>query len=659
MKQSAIPANSVRFGVYEFDLRSGELRKHGIRIKLQEQPCQILSILLEHRGEMVTRDELQRRLWPSDTFVDFDHSLNTAVMRLREALNDSSESPRFIETLPRRGYRFVAPIEEKSASENDSTHAQTGEASAPQSALAKNSPMLLPLSPGLPATAAKAGGRVPRPVLVSATLFLLGIVLAGGLAARYLRKPSVVAAPPDRITSLVVLPFENLSADKDQAYFADGMTDELIAHLAKIRTLRVISRTSSMEYKGTHKTLSQIARDLNVDSVVEGTVLRSGDRVRITAELVQVATDRHLWAETYESQLGDILTLQSHVASAIVNEIRVKLTPEDQVRLAATRPVSTQSYDNYLKGRYYWNKRSQEGLTKAINYFQVAIEKDPHYALAYAGLADCYSIIGSAIVGTVPAAEVAPKARVAALKSLELDNTLAEAHTSLATVRFNYDWDWKAAASGFRRAVELNPSYATAYQRNSLYLMSMGRTSESIAEMNRAHDLDPLSISMNFSLGWRLYMAREYDQAIEQLRNTIDMDPDFILPHLVLGQAYEQKKAYDLAITELRRAADLSQNSPPVLAALARTYAVSGRTTEARNLLDQLMQQSKKQYVSPFYVAIVYAGLGENDHALDWLEKAYGDHSNAIIFLKVDPQLDTLRSNPRFHELQRKLRLPD
>jgi len=659
MKQSAIPANSVRFGVYEFDLRSGELRKHGIRIKLQEQPCQILAILLEHRGEMVAREELQRRLWPSDTFVDFDHSLNTAVMRLREALNDSSENPRFIETLPRRGYRFVAPVEEKSASVTETAQTETGEASASQSAIAKNDPTLSPLSPGLPATAGKAVGRLPRQEVVLAAIFLLGLVLAGGLAVRYLRKPSVVTAPPDQITSLVVLPFENLSADKDQAYFADGMTDELIAHLAKIRSLRVISRTSSMEYKGTHKTLSQIARDLNVDAVVEGTVLRSGDRVRITAELVQVATDGHLWAESYESQLGDILTLQSHVTSAIVNEIRVKLTPEDQVRLAATRPVSTLSYENYLKGRYYWNKRSQEGLTKAINYFQIAVEKDPRYALAYAGLADCYSIIGSAIVGTVPTAEVAPKARAAALKSLELDNTLAEAHTSLATVRFNYDWDWNAAASGFRRAVELNPSYATAYQRNSLYLMSMGRASESIAEMNRAHDLDPLSISMNFSLGWRLYMAREYDQAIEQLRNTVDMDPGFVLPHLVLGQAYEQKKAYDQAITELRRAADISQNSPPVLAALARTYAVSGRTTEARNLLDQLMQQAKKQYVSPFYVAIVYAGLGEKDRALDWLEKAYGDHSNAIIFLKVDPQLDTLRASPRFHELQRKLRLPE
>ena len=658
MKNSTLQVNSLRFGAYEFDLRAGELRKHGMRIKLQEQPCQILAILLEHRGEMVTREELQSRLWPRNTFVDFDHSLNTAVMRLREALSDSSENPRFIETLPRRGYRFVAPVEEKSAPLTESHPPQTARLGASPTANPNENPALSLASPEFPATAAKKSDRVLRPRLFSLTIFLIVIVLAASFGFRYLPRPSVAVAPQGRMTSLVVLPFENLSADKDQAYFADGMTDELIAHLAKIRSLRVISRTSSMEYKGTHKALSQIARDLNVDSVVEGTVLRSGDRVRITAELVQVATDRHLWAETYESQLGDILTLQSHVASAIVNEIRVKLTPEDQVRLATTRPVSTQSYENYLKGRYYWNKRSQEGLTKAIDYFQLAIEKDPNYALAYAGLADCYSIIGSAIVGTVPASGVAPKARAAALKSLELDDTLAEAHTSLATVRFNYDWDWNAAASGFRRAVELNPSYATAYQRNSLYLMSMGRTSESIAEMNRAHDLDPLSISMNFSLGWRLYMAREYDQAIEQLRNTIDMDTAFVLPHLVLGQVYEQKKAYDQAIAELRRATELSLGSPPVLAALARTLAVSGRITEARNLLEQL-QLSKRQYVSPFYVAIVYAGLGENERALDWLEKAYADHSNAIVFLKVDPQLDTLRSYPRFHELQRKLRLPE
>jgi TolB-like protein/DNA-binding winged helix-turn-helix (wHTH) protein/Tfp pilus assembly protein PilF len=657
MNNSTLPATSLRFGAYEFDLRSGELRKHGIRIKLQEQPCQILAILLEHRGEMVTREQLQHRLWPSDTFVDFDHGLNTAVMRLREALSDSSDNPRFIETLPRRGYRFLAPVEEKSASVIETTSVPSGHEVVSQRAASNGNLPLQVLSPAPTLTATKPVARVSRPALVF--LSVLVVLLATALAFRSFRKASAAVPSSNQLTSLVVLPFENLSADKDQAYFADGMTDELIAHLAKIRSLRVISRTSSMEYKGTHKALSQIARDLNVDSVVEGTVLRSGDRVRITAELVQVATDRHLWAETYESQLGDILTLQSHVASAIVNEIRIKLTPEDQVRLASTRPVSTESYENYLKGRYYWNKRSQESLTKAIDYFQLAIEKDPNNALAYAGLADCYSIIGSAIVGTVPTAEVAPKARAAALKSLELDNTLAEAHTSLATVRFNYDWDWNAAASGFRRAVELNPSYATAYQRNSLYLMSMGRTSESIAEMNRAHDLDPLSVSMNVGLGWRLYLAREYDQAIEQLRNTIDMDPQFVLPHLVLGQTYEQKKMYDQAIAELRRATDISQSSPPAVAALARTYAVSGRAGEARKLLDQLMEQSNKRYVSPFYVAIVYVGLGENDRALDWLDKAYADHSNAIVFAKVDPQLDSLRSTPRFQALLHRLALPN
>src|SRR5437899_2822624 len=568
MKNSTLQVNSLRFGAYEFDLRAGELRKHGMRIKLQEQPCQILAILLEHRGEMVTREELQSRLWPRNTFVDFDHSLNTAVMRLREVLSDSSENPRFIETLPRRGYRFVAPVEERPASLTETTQTQTGEVGVSQSALPKDNPTLPPVSPELPATAAKAVRRVSRPMVMSGAVFLLGIILAGGLGARYLRKTSVVAAPAAQITSLVVLPFENLSADKDQAYFADGMTDELIAHLAKIRSLRIISRTSSMEYKGTHKTLSQIARDLNVDAVVEGTVLRSGDRVRITAELVQVATDRHLCAETYESQLGHVLGLQSQVASAIVNEIRVNLSPEEQQRLASARTVTGESYENYLKGRYYWNKRSQEGLTKAIEYFQLAIEKDPNYALAYAGLADCYSIIGSAIVGTVPSQDVAPKAKAAAVKALQLDDTLAEAQTSLATVRFNYDWDWAGAASGFQRSIALNPSYATAYQRYSLYLMAMGRTNESLVQMTRARELDPLSISMNFSLGWRLYMARKYDQAIEQLQNTLEMDPNFALPRMVLGQAYEQKNTYPQALSELQKAVGISHDSPQMLGAL-------------------------------------------------------------------------------------------
>jgi len=657
MRHAATSSKVVRFGIYEVDLRTSELRKQGRKIKLQEQPCRILAILLEQPGQVVTRDELRKRLWSDDTFVDFDHSLNTAIMRLREALSDSSENPLFIETLPRHGYRFIAPVEEVPATDQEKRSAE--DPATPQSDL---------VVPAGGEAIGRANDSAPqaaqrkqidlRRTLVLSSLVAVVVVLVFGFTIRSLRSSTSAKSAPTQIKSLVVLPLENLSGEKDQEYFADGMTDELIAHLAKIRSLRVISRTSAMEYKGTHKPLSEIARDLNVDAVVEGTVLRSGNRVRITAELVQVATDRHLWAETYESELGDILALQSQVTSAIVNEIRIKLTPEEQERLSVNRPVSAESYEDYLKGRYYWNKRSEEGLTKAIEYFQLATQKDPRYALAYAGLADCYSIIGSAIVGTVPSQDVAPKAKAAALKALELDDTLAEAQTSLATVRFNYDWDWAAAGTGFTRSIELNPSYATAYQRYSLYLMAMGRAQESIAEINHARELDPLSISMNFSLGWRLYMARQYDAAIEQLRNTLDLDPNFALPHLVLGQAYEQKGSFPQAIAEIQKAASISHDGPPILGALGHTLALAGKREEAEKVLSQLMEESKKQYVSPFYVALVYAGLGENERAIDWLEKAYQDRSNALVFLKVDPQLDTLRSNPRFQSLLHRLRLP-
>jgi TolB-like protein/DNA-binding winged helix-turn-helix (wHTH) protein/Tfp pilus assembly protein PilF len=645
--------------MYEVDLRTSELWKQGRKVKLQEQPCRILAILLEQRGQVVTREELRKRLWSDDTFVDFDHSLNTAIMRLREALNDSSDNPRFIETLPRHGYRFIAPLEEITASEHEKKE-DAGSGSTPELSVAvpQSGPTNIFLAGNLESESKSRRIRSRRAIVLGSLFGILAIVILG-IWLRFFRTASEVNLSRNQIKSMVVLPFENLSGDKDQQYFTDGMTDELIAHLAKIRSLRVISRTSSMEYKGTHKTLSEIARDLNVDAVVEGTILRSGDRVRITAELVQVATDRQLWAETYESQLGDVLALQSQVASAIVNEIRINLTPEEQQRLASTRSVSAESYEAYLKGRYYWNKRSQEGLTKAIEYFQLATEKDPHYALAFAGLADCYSIIGSAIVGTVPSQDVAPKAKAAALKALELDDTLAEAQTSLATVRFNYDWDWLGASQGFQRSIELNPSYATAYQRYSLYLMAMGRTKESLAQMTRARELDPLSISMNFSLGWRLYMARKYDQAIEQLQNTLEMDPNFALPRMVLGQAYEQKHAYPQALAELQKAVSISHDSPQMLGALGHAYGASGNRSEAEKVLAQLMEQSKRQYVSPFYVAIVYVGLPENDKALDWLEKAYQDRSNAIVFGKVDPQLDPLRSTPRFQALLHRLALQD
>jgi TolB-like protein/DNA-binding winged helix-turn-helix (wHTH) protein/Tfp pilus assembly protein PilF len=650
----------AHFGVFEAAIEAGELRKHGLRLKLSEQPFQILAMLLERPGEIVSREELRELLWPRDTFVDFDHGLNNAVMKLREVLGDSSEHPRYVETLPRRGYRFIAPVELKNAISNVSASAQvlTGhpvptEGVAPEP-VPDNSSLLRKVIEGQ----RKSHFALPRiAVLVAAVL--AGSALISGITVHYVRGVNASKGRASPSSSLVVLPLENLSGDKEQDYFADGMTDDLIANLAKIRSLRVISRSTAMAYKGTHKPLSQIADELNADAVVEGTVMRVGDRVRITAELVQVSTDRHLWADTYESPIGDVLTLQNRVSAAIVDEIRINLTPEDKERLAKNPSVSPEAYEEYLKGRYYWNKRSGEGFAKAIRYFENATRKDPQYALAYAGLADCYGIIGATIYGSVPAAEAAPKAKAAAIRALQIDPSLAEAQTSLATAKFNYDWDWAGAAEGFRRAIQLDPSYATAYQRYSLYSIAMGRFDDSLEQIKKARDLEPLSISINASFGWRLYLAREYDRSIAQLRDTLEMDPSYEWAHLTLGQAYEQKGQYDLALEELRRAVEISHSSPLMVSALAHAYALSGNHSEALKLLAQLDALSKKQYVSPFYVATVYLGLGKNEFAMNWLQKAYADRSNGLVFFKVEPELDPLRSDPRFISLLRKLNFPN
>jgi TolB-like protein/DNA-binding winged helix-turn-helix (wHTH) protein/Tfp pilus assembly protein PilF len=648
-------AKIFRFGVFEVDLKACELRKHGLRLKLSEQPFQVLAFLLENPGETVTREELRTRLWQGDTFVDFDHGLNNAVMRLREVLGDSSENPRFVETVPRRGYRFIAPVEEaffptQPAGGSDRTPAPAP-SQTPGPALAAAAPespavrVVLPQRPG------------PRLAISAAVVFIAVVTIT---AAWYRFRPAANHSPgPPRNKSLIVLPLENLSGDKDQDYFADGMTDDLIANLAKIRSLRVISRSTAMAYKGTRKPLSEIAKELNVDAVVEGTVLRVGNRIRITAELVQVATDQHLWADTYESQMEDVLALQNRVSSAIVNEIRINLTPEEEERLARTPAVAPDAYENYLKGRYYWNKRSDENLSKAIGYFEQATHQDPQYALAYAGLSDCYAIISAEIFGTMAAADAAPKAKAAALRALQIDPTMAEAETSLATVKFNYDWDWAGAAAGFQQAIQHNPSYATAYQRYSLYLTAMGRSQDSFEQINKARDLDPLSISINFSLGWRLYMARQYDRAIQQLRNTSEMDPSYELPHLVLGMSYSQKGNFELALPELRKAVELSHRTPLMVSALANAYGRAGNKPEAEKLLAQLAAQSNQQYVSPYYFAIGYVGLGQPETALDWLEKAFNDRSNGLVFLKVEPALDSLRDKPRFLALQHKLNFPN
>jgi len=657
MQRTSHASKIVRCGVFEIDLKVFELRKHGLRLKLAEQPFQILAILLEQPGEVITRDELRERLWPGDTFVDFDHGLNNAVMRLREALGDSPEKPRFIETLPKRGYRFIAPVEELHTTPRPGPGGNTPENFPSSSPASETSAPLSIPDQATGRSSLRTRLTLPRIALLSAAVLVFAIL--SDLAVHFVRGWESGKINPAHNMSLVVLPLENLSGDSDQDYFADGMTDELTANLAKIRSLRVISRSTAMAYKGTHKPLSEIARDLKVDAVVEGTVLKAGNRVRITAELVQVSTDHHLWADTYESQIGDVLALQNRVSSAIVDQIRINLSPEDKQRLAKNPSVSPAAYEDYLKGRYYWNRRSAEGFAKAIGYFEDATRRDPQYALAYAGLADCYGIIGATIYGSLPAAEAAPKAKAAAIRALEIDPTLAEAETSLATAKFNYDWDWAGATQGFQHAIQMDPRYATAYQRYSLYSIAMGHFDESLEQIKKARELDPLSISINSSLGWRLYLARQYDRSIAQLRDTLELDPSYEWAHFILGQAYEQKGEFNLARAELQKAVELSHNSPLMISALAHADALSGNQEEALRLLQQLTAQSKKQYVSPFYVAVVYIALGKTETALDWMEKAFADRSNGLVFLKVEPELDPLRSNPRFVALQRKLNFPD
>jgi len=461
-----------------------------------------------------------------------------------------------------------------------------------------------------------------------------------------------------RIKALAVLPLEDLSSDPGRDYFADGMTEALITDLAKIKALRVISRTSVMQYRGVRKPLPQIARELNVDAVVEGSVLRAGNRVRITAQLIHAAADQHLWAESYERDLRDILSLQSEVAQAIANEIQITLTPRDQARLASVRTVDPEAYQLYLKGRFYWNKRTETDLKRGIEYFRQAIDLDPNYALAYAGIADCYSLLGWDLFGALPPREALPIAKAAARKALEIDDSLAEAHSSLAWTKLAFDWDWSSAESEFKRAIELNPGYAVTHHWYAECLAGMGRHAEALAEIKQAQELDPLSLIISSVAGWILYFDRQDDQAIAQFRKTLELDPNFWVAHWTLGRAYEQKAMFAEAVAEIQKAIDLSEGSPLSLAALGHTYAVSGSQAEAQKVLDKLKESSKQRYISPYSIAAIHAGLGEKDQVFMWLEKAYEERSGWLIWLRAEPISDPLRSDPRFQDLLRRIGLP-
>jgi TolB-like protein/DNA-binding winged helix-turn-helix (wHTH) protein/Tfp pilus assembly protein PilF len=632
MHQGNHELRRLRFGVFEADLGARELTKLGKILPLQEQPFQLLAMLLEKPGELVTREELRLRLWPQ-TVVDFDHGLNKAINKVRDALGDSAENPRFIQTVSRRGYRFLADVTEVSTGQVETTLGEMGSGDSG----ARRDPR--PAEP-----------RSPR--IVAATLAGAALLLVVAVAI-WTRSTSTGRLPS--IRSLAVLPLENLSGDAAQDYFADGMTDELITHLAQIRDLRVISRTSVMTYKRVRKPLAEIARELDVQAVVEGGILRSGDKVRITAQLIRVPDDNHIWADSYEGDLRDTLVLQDQVAKAIADKIRASVNKEQHEQ--APKAVDAQAYDSYLKGRYYWNQRTDAGLREAINYFKRSISIDPSNADAYSGLADTYALAGDWEYGIMPPAEAFPLAKAAANEALALDDRLGEAHTSLAFVLDLYYWDWSAAERQFKLAINLNPGYAVAHHWYAWHLLVLGRNAEGMFEMRQAERLDPLSLIIRSDVADALCSLHLFEESVQQSRKTLALDPNFAVGHFQLAEALVQQRQYDAAIGEFKQAITISGHLAAFDANLAHAYAVSGRKAEALQIALDMESRVNLNPSADANIALIYVGLGDWDQAMAWLNKAYDARFNPSILIRA--AFDPLRADARFRDLRHRVGLPD
>jgi TolB-like protein/Tfp pilus assembly protein PilF len=565
---------TVRFGAFEADLDAGELRKRGLKIRLPDQVFQVLSLLLEHPGEVVSRSDLRRRLWPHEIFVDFDHGLNKAVNRLREALSDSAGNPRFIETVAKRGYRLIVPV-----TRGESAH--------------RGSDMQVRLR-------------------------------------------------------LAVLPFEDLSAEADQEFFSDGLTEEMISELGRVnpKRLGVIARTSAMLYKRSNKRIDEIGRELEVDYILEGSVRRADTRLRITAQLIQVRDQTHLWAESYSRELADIFELQHEVARRVANSLAFELLPEKGSTDTGT--VSPEAYEAYLRGKFFWNKGGDRNAWSAIDWFQKAIEHCPGYALAYSAMAYCYGTL--AWFSALPPLEAGTRAKDAALRALELDQHLSEAHCALALARFWFDWNWPQAEEEFRRAIALKPNFAAAHNWYAAYLNVMGRSGEAAAEQKIGEEWDPLSLVIAMNRADPYYFSRQYARAIENLLRVLGREPNFYPAHYNLGHAYAQSGRYAEAIEAFRAAASLS-GVPQANAALAYAYAMSGNVSAAQALQAELEHLSANQYVPSPQMAWISLGLGDVERALAKLKQGFEEKSCLMIYLKSDPIYDPLRSHPEFVEL--------
>jgi len=643
----------LRFGAFEADLQARELRKQGMQIKLQDQPFQVLIVLLEHAGEVVTREQLRQKLWPSDTFVDVDNSVNAAINRLREALGDSAESPRYVETLPRRGYRFVAPVTAVSTLDHGSGLSNA----APETVQVE-----LPGRSQTRGIAPSAAPAIQKKILSKRLLVQLGIVavVAAATIALILHRGDVNSTSQPAIRSLAVLPLKNLSGDATQEYLADGMTEAVIGRLAGIHDLRVISRTSVMRFKETQLSVPAIAKALGVDALVEGSVIREGSRVRVNAQLIRGATDEHFWSESYDRELRDVLSLQSDVAQSIARKVEVTVTGKEHERLTATRSVSPEVYESYLKGRFAFNKSSNKGpagkagIEESIRYFDEAIKRDPGFALAYVGLATAYRRLGSDFVG-VPSSETRPKVISAAQKALQLDSELAEAHARLADI-YQQTFRWSEAEAEYKRALELKPNDPATHLAFALWLACQGRTEEAIAWSRRARELDPLGTSGN-SIGHILIYARHYDEATHELRSVLALQPDDAEALWYLGTVLIAQRRPEDAIPVLEKALSVSGRSPVILGFLVRAYASAGRRTDALRLLAELKRRRQAGYVSPAAFVHAYMGLGEYDEVFAWFEQAFQEQSNMFQSLKVMPLYDPLREDPRFKDLLRRVGL--
>jgi len=625
-----------RFGAFEINPQSGELRKNGMRLRFSGQPFQVLAVLIERAGEVVTREELHSKLWPADTFVDFDHGLNNAVARIREILDDSSEAPRYVETVPRRGYRFIAPLTDFAPPRGPSAQELTP-------------------APAELAPAQASGSSVPTVTRKAASsrlwLVLGGVAVLAVLAAGVVlyRERRATDTREQAVKSLAVLPLKNLSGDPSQEYLADGMTEELIGRLSMIRGLRVISRTSVMAFKDPRMSMPEIAKTLEVDALVEGSVIRNGSRVRVHAQLIRGATDEHFWSATYDRELADVFALQSEVAQSIAEKVTVTVTGGERARMVAARHVDPAVYESYLKGEFALRNTDGTEVEESIAYFEDAIRRDPTFAAAYVGLADAHERRGSTFIGGAPVQEERQRAISAARKALELNDELSGAHDLLAKVQWK-QWQWAEAEAEYKRALELKPNDAIAYEGFAQWLLSQGRTEEALTWAQRGRELDPVAVSGN-GIAWTLFQARRYDEAIRELYSVLAVHPDDANALWILGFALIGNGQPKEAIPPLEKTVSITHRTPGSLELLATAYAHSGRRTEALHLIDELKQRQRRTYVPASAFLNPYLALGDYDQAFVWFERAYREKSAILLWLKVHPFFDPVRNDPRFKDL--------